>query len=268
MQAGTPKPRAAERIAALRAKLARAATPRHVERIGLGLPELDAFLPDGALARAALHEVAGSGPEMEHATAATLFVAGIAGRLCRATQHPVLWVLQHRDLFAPALAGVGLEPDRVIYAEAQHPDDVLLALEDGLHHQGLAGVVGELFGPLSLTASRRLQLAAEASGTPCFVLRRSRRHGDPVLAEPCAAVTRWRLSCMPSPPPLPHAPEVPGLARAHWRLELVRCRGGEPKSWIVEAYDAQGGLGLPAQFSDRAAAPVRAREKSARHRTA
>ena len=66
-------------------------------------------------------------------------------------------------------------PDRVIYAEAGKAATALLAMEEGLRHAGLAGVVGELSGRLTLTASRRLQLAAEQSGVTCFVLRRSRR---------------------------------------------------------------------------------------------
>ncbi len=209
----TPGPRPRPCLDALRATLA----PSHAvwPAIPFGVPPLDAALPGGGLARGALHEVAGSGPEVEHAAAAALFVGGILARL---PGPPVLWVLQQADLFAPALAGVGLHPDRVIYAVAERPATVLLALEDALRAPGLAGVVGELFGRLTLTASRRLQLASEAVGVPAFVLRRSRRHDDPVLAEPCAAFTRWRVGALPSAPPLPDAPEVPGLGRARWRL--------------------------------------------------
>jgi protein ImuA len=49
-----------------------------------------------------------------------------------------------RDLFAPALAGVGLHPDRVIFAEVGDEKMVLLCLEEGPRHAGLAGVVGEV----------------------------------------------------------------------------------------------------------------------------
>lgn len=76
-------------------------------------------------------------------------------------------------------------------------------------------------GRLTLTASRRLQFAAEQSGVICFALGRSRNHDDPALAEPTAAVTRWRVSALPSPPPLPHALETPGLARARWRASAL-----------------------------------------------
>jgi protein ImuA len=219
---------------------------------------IDAHLPRGGLALDALHEVAGSGPSVEHGAAA-LFVAGVLARL----PGGVLWVLRHHDLFAPALTGVGLEPGRVLYAEAGRPASVLLAMEEGLRHPGLAGVVGEVSGRLGLTASRRLQLAAEASGVIAFAIRRSRRHDDPALTEPSAAATRWRVGVLPSGPPLPHAPDVPGLGRARWRLDLVRCRGGESQSWSVEACDAQGRLGVAAHLVDGQAAPGERRRASA-----
>ena len=240
-------------LTALRARIARlerGATWRQKPVASFGVPAIDRYLPGGGLACGALHEVAGTGPEMEHGAAAALF---IAGWLARVRGH-VLWVLERADLFAPALAGVGLAPHRVVYVEAGSPDAGLLAMEEGLRHPGLAAVVGEVSGKLSLTASRRLQLAAGASGVTGFALRRSRRHDDPILAEPTAAVTRWRLSALPSPPPLPESPDVPGLGPAHWRLELVRCRGGEPSSWIVEACDAKGRLRLADDVADRPAA--------------
>ncbi|WP_245215607.1 ImuA family protein [Pararoseomonas baculiformis] len=212
---------------------------------------VDAALPGGGLMLGALHEVAGTGPDMEHAAAAALFVAGCLARL----PGTVLWVLERSDLFAPGLAAVGLHPARVLYAEAGKAATVLLVMEEGLREAGLAGVVGEVSGRLTLTASRRLQLAAERSGVTAFAIRRPRRHDDSTLLEPCAAVTRWQVASLPSGPPLPAAPDVPGLARARWRLELVRCRGGEAASWVVEACDAQGRLGVVPDLADRQAAP-------------
>ncbi len=220
--------------------------------IAFGHAALDEHLPGGGLALGMLHEVAGAGPDTEHGAAAALFAAGV---LARGTG-TVLWVLARHDLFAPALAGAGLHPDRVLYAEAGRPAAVLLVMEEGLRHPGLAGVVGELDGRLSLTASRRLQLAAEATGSLALVLRRRRTHDDPALSEPSAAATRWRVAALPSPPPLPHAPDTPGGGRARWRLDLVRCRGAEPRTWTVEACDAQGRLGVAADLGDGQAAPA------------
>jgi protein ImuA len=217
------------------------------------MPEIDQRLPQVGLLLGAVHEVAGAGTQVEHGAAAALFVAGILARL----SGPVLWALQQPDLFAPGLDGAGLHPDRVIYIEAGKPRTALDTIEEGLRQAGLAGVVGELTGRLTLTASRRLQLAAEQSGVTCFVLRRSCTQNDAGRAEPTAAATRWRVAQLPSPPPLPHAPGTPGLGRARWQLDLVRCRGGEPASWIVEASDATGHLRLSADLADGpAATPV------------
>ena len=127
-------------------------------------------------------------------------------------------------------------------------------MEEGLRNRGLAGVVAEFSGALGLTASRRLQLAAEHSGVTAFLLRRSRCFDNPVLLEPSAAVTRWRVATVPSGPPLANAPGTPGLGRPRWRLELIRCRGGEAHSWIVEAFDATGRCRLVADVADRPAA--------------
>lgn len=209
------------------------------------VPGLDRQLPGGGIALGALHEVTGAGLGAVHGAAAALFVAGVLARL----EGPVLWCLRARDLFAPALAGAGLHPDRVVYVEAGDDKTVLLAMEEGLRQGGLAGVVGEA-SRLPMTESRRLQLAAETSGVGAWVIRRWRRIEKAVEFEaPTAAATRWRIASLPSTP-LP----IPGVGRARWRVDLVRCRGGEPATWELEACDAQGRLALPADLADRSAA--------------
>jgi protein ImuA len=210
--------------------------------LAFGIEAVDSHLPWDGLPLGTLHEFAESGLEAEHAAAATLFIGGCLARL----KGSVLWCLRGRDLFAPALASVGLHPDRVIYVETWKDAEVLPAMEEALRHGGLAGVVGEV-AQLSLVASRRLQLAAEGSGVPAFALRRWRNDAERAsAAEPNAAFTRWHIAPAPSRPPA-----VPGLARARWRVDLLRCRGAEPHSWIVEACDAKGRLALPADLPDR-----------------
>ena len=215
--------------------------------VSFGLEAVDAALPGGGLALGTLHEVAGIGCQVEHGAAAALLAAGLVAQV----PGEVLWVMEQADIHPPALAAVGLTPDRVVYVHARKPQTVLLVMEEGL---GLAGVVAELSGALGLTASRRLQLAAEQSGVTAFLLRRSRCFDDPVLLEPSAAVNRWRVATVPSGPPLPHAPETPVLGRPRWRLDLIRCRGREAHSWIVEASDATGRCRLVADLADRPAA--------------
>jgi protein ImuA len=218
--------------------------------VSMGATAIDQTLPNEGLALGALHEIAGAGPDTEHGAAAALLAAGILARLTG----PVLWAQQHADLFAPGLAGAGLHPDRVIFADAGK--EVLATMEEGLRHPSLTAVVGEIAGRFSLIASRRLQLAAEQTGVLAIALRRSRQFDDPALREPTAAMTRWIVTALPSPPAMPHAPFVPGLGPARWRLALTRCRGGEPHEWITEACDATGHLRLVPDLADGPAAEM------------
>ena len=218
-----------------------------------GLPVLDMCLPGRGLALGAVHELFAGGPAVEHGAAPALFAAGVLAR----RSGPVLWIAARRDLHPPALARAGLDPARLIFVEARR--GALRAMEDSLRHPGLAGVVCEHEGRIDLVASRRLQLAAEAADALGFLLRRSPRFDDPALSAPSAAATRWRITGLPSPPPLPHAPDVPGLGRPLWRLELLRCRGAEAASFTVESPDAQGRLAVPAHLAHRPLAPARPR---------
>ena len=202
-----------ERIQRLEGAVARRRTV-----LPFGVKEIDRRLPEGGLALGALHEVAGGGNGAVDGAAAALFTAGIAAR----TRGQVLWCVTRKDLFAPALAQAGLLPDRVIYVEASDEKSVLACFEEGLRHGGLGAVVAEV-ARLSMTASRRLQLAAEGSGTIGIAIRRWRRQTEAAdFGQPTASVTRWRVSALPSTP-LP----VSGVGRARWHVELIRCRAGE-----------------------------------------
>ena len=231
----------------LRAQIGRLerGSPRQPLVLPFGLPVIDRRLPRQGLVRGALHEVAGGSLGAEHGAAAALFAAGVLARL----DGPILWCLTRRDLFAPGIAAAGLHPDRVIYVEAGDEKHILLCMEEGLRHAGLAGVVGEV-SRLGMTASRRLQLAAEASGVTAFVLRRWRNAAAASdFGQPTAATTRWRVTALPATP-LP----VAGVGRPRWLVELIRSRAGECAECEVEACDAQGRLGLPAELEHRSVA--------------
>lgn len=210
-----------------------------------GIAEVDARLPGGGLARGALHEVAGGGNGAVDGAAAALFAAGISARSFGKT----LWCITRPDLFAPALAQAGLAADRVIYVEAGDDRTVLACMEEGLRHGGLGAVVGEV-ARLAMTASRRLQLAAEDSGTIGIALRRWRRHSEASdFGAPTAAMTRWRISVLPS-----EILPVPSVGRHRWLVELIRARAGESADFELEACDEQGSLALPAELVYRPAA--------------
>ena len=232
-------------LSALRSRIRLLERPsaRQGQALSFGIAEIDGHLPEHGLPQAALHEVGGGGPDAVHGAAASLFAAGILARLDR----PVLWCTARRDLFAPGLACAGLHPDRVIHAMADDDRTVLLVMEEALRHPGLSAVVGEV-ASLPMTASRRLVLAAEKSGVMALALRR-RYPGKPDDTGLNAAYSRWCVT------PLPSAPiPVPGLGRARWQIDLARCRGAAPTTWMMEACDAQGCLALLADLAHRPAA--------------
>ena len=225
------------------AHLERGARSRRRAGLPIGIQAVDQHLPEVGLARGALHEVVGGGPDFRHGAAAAHFAAAILAR----RKGPVLWALRARDLFAPALAAAGLHPDRLIFAETGDEAHVLAVAEEGLRHKGLAGVVAET-ARMTLTASRRLQLAAETSGVTALVIRRWRGSGHLHLGG-SAAATRWRLTALASAP----LDGVPGVGDPRWRLELLRCRGAEPATWIVEACDETGRLRLASDLANGSA---------------
>ncbi len=214
-----------------------------------GVPAIDAYLPEAGLARGALHEVAG---DATTGASAALFVAGIMAR----SPGQILWCVTRPDLFAPAIAQAGLDPDRVIYVEATDEKTLLACFEEGLRHGSLGGVVAEV-ARLPMIASRRLQLAAESTGTPGIALHRWHRPVEPAnfgqptaFDQSTAAVTRWRVTPLPSAP-LP----VAGVGRARWLVELIRNRAGECANFMVEACDETGHLALFADLADGSLAP-------------
>ncbi len=219
-----------------------------------GVVEIDDRLPGNGLALGALHEIAGTGAGAIDGAAAALFAAGIAAR----TLGPVLWCATDSDVFAPGLAQAGLAPGRVIHVAAGDDTTVLATCEEALRHGALGAVIGEI-SRLSLTASRRLQLAAEGGRTLALTVRRWRKERDAAaFGLPNAAITRWRVSTLPSAS-LP----VPGLGRARWRLELMRCKGGRTAEFDVEACDDTGCLALAAPLVHRPATAADGRYRAA-----
>jgi protein ImuA len=212
-----------------------------------GVPALDAALPGGGLPRGALHEILGLGAATEDAAEGAAFAAGILARL--EPEKPILWCSLRADLHAPGLIRHGLAPQRLVLVRAGTEAELLWAMEEGLKCRSLAAVVGEVEA-LPLTAGRRLQLAAETSGVTAFALRRLQRQAPPASeAQPTAAVTRWRIASCPS-----LLDDAPSIGRPLWLVELLRCRGGVPARWVMEAYDEAGHVRLPAALANRPAA--------------
>jgi protein ImuA len=209
----------------------------------LGLGAIDRALPGGGLARGALHDIVGAGGDEEDGALAAAFAALALRRL----DGTVLWCAAGADLGGAGLAALGLGPERLVVARARRHDDALWAAEEGLRAEGIAAIVAEV-AALPDTAGRRLQLAAEAAGRPLLLVRRWR---EAVLAarereRPSAAATRWRISALSSA----HAPGEPGIGCPRWQVELLRCRGGRPGTWILELDYAAHPRAFPADIAD------------------
>ena len=281
-------------VSELRERVRRIERPAEIMHgiLPLGIAAIDQALPGGGLARGTLHEILGADRDEEDGTLPAAFAAVIAGRLTRPPTSPspsltrpgpslsplkggegkqrltlsapeggegqgevgvVLWCLPRPDLYGPGLAAHGLDPGRVVLVRASRDAEILWAMEEGLRAPGIVAVVGEV-GSLPMVASRRLQLAAERSGITAFLLRRWRDGGQAARerALPNAAVTRWRIAALPSRP----LRDEPGVGHPRWRVELLRCRGGEPGCWEMEVPDATDHVSLAAALADRPAAPV------------
>ncbi|MFD2248699.1 protein ImuA [Pseudochelatococcus lubricantis] len=268
-------------IAGIEGRSGGSAAARRRAILPFGETAIDGHLPGGAegnpergLRIGGLHEACGAGRDAGAAAAPALFVASIVGRL----GGDVLWCARSIDVFPAALAAVGLEPGRVVWAACGSRHDVLSAMEEGLRSSAICAAVAEVFD-LKFLESRRLGLAAEASGVMAWVVRHGedapegRAGAAPARAPASAALTRWRVGASPSPP----SSSLLTL-RPLWLLELLRCRNGLPGQWIVEAPDEHGllsaardpvawmparppagGLGLSPHAGDGQAAPARRR---------
>lgn len=187
-------------------------------RVETGHGTLDRAL-DGGLMRGRTHEFFAATEEEGAAAGLGLILARLA-----AGDAPLLWL---RTVaagraggmpYGPGLAALGVDPERLVIGVMADDAMLLRAAVDALRCPALGALVVELRGRaplLDLTASRRLALAAEASGVTAFLLRLG---GDPA---PSAADTRWRVAAAPS---LPLPGNGPGMSA--FDLSLLRRRAG------------------------------------------
>ncbi len=196
-------------------------------RVALGHAEADAALC-GGLAMAAIHEVFALGHQ---STAATGFVAGLAGRV--SARRPLVWVrqdfceLEAGALSMRGLAELGLDPRCLVTVRATDVESALKTAADALACDALGAMVLEVWGEarqLDLVASRKLTLTAQASGVTGLLLR--------IAAEPApsTAETRWIVRAAHSPPEAQG--DVWGAPR--FDAELSRNRHGPTGRWIME----------------------------------
>jgi protein ImuA len=216
---------AAEKLAALRGSLSRFDKESGGPVVPLGHAGADAVL-QGGLRTGTLHEV--FAVEGRQGATATGFAAALALRA--ASRRAILWIRQDfaaRELGELSLGGfaeLGLDPRHIIVVRAPEADSALRVAADCLACNALGTVVLEIWGEasnLDLVASRKLTLAAQASGVTNILLR--------FAASPRAstAETRWTIRAAASPD---H--EVWGAPV--FDAELIRNRHGRTGRFIME----------------------------------
>lgn len=237
--------------------------------VPLNVDAIDAALPGGGLKAGALHEVGAE--DYRDMGAATGFLAALATCLAESTSMPVLWCGSAQPpfdigaLYGPGLVGFGFDPARLVLALPASVTDCLWAMEEALRSGVFAVVIGEVAGraaALDLTATRRLQLAAEEKGTPVLLFT---GHDGGAAS---AAVTRWRIAALPGSV-IPDTDEFGGLTGVPcWRAALTRARGGAPGTWNVawHAGDRRFALADTAALARWEKPPAPARESVAAFR--
>lgn len=176
-----------------------------------------------ALARCRVHEAEGCGRR--------------AFALFQAARHvgPLVWVLTPRSRHLPMLGGLpeGVA-NRLHVIRPMSEVDLLWAVEEALRSPAIGLMIAEPSKPLSLTAGRRLQLAAEAGQTTGVMLIGEGQGSN-------AAETRWH--CVP----------VAGTDRDstlhHWSLN--KNKKGTTGNWTLHWNGATAAFNLVSETGQR-----------------
>ncbi len=192
----------------------------------LGLGTVDDHL--GPLERGCMHEVYAA--TTADAVATHGFALGLA---MRASRGAIVWLMQshsHHEagsLYGPGLHAWGLDPERLVLAAVSQTTQLLAAGEEALASGAAGAVILSGWGEardVTLTAGRRLAMAARRGGSTGFFVRAAARPA------PSAAQTRWSVAAAPSKPLLAGAPGRPAF-----RASLTRSRAGlPPGEWVLE----------------------------------
>ncbi len=236
------------RITQLKARLADLSLDGVQERTGrftLGIDRVDTHLDPGPCLFS-LHEI--HAETAADAVAANAFALGLASRATR--ERPLVWVVQNLAsqeagaLHGPGLHEWGLRPESVLVVRVRDAVALLAAGEEALKSGAVGAVLMTGWGEakaMTLTASRRLTLAARSGGSTAFVVRAA------AAAMPSAAETRWSVRSALSTALEAGAPGRPAFVAA-----LTRSRqGAAPTEWTLEWDRETRSFAEPAPLSGR-----------------
>ncbi|WP_246733346.1 ImuA protein [Methylobacterium sp. BTF04] len=208
----------------------------------MGIHAIDMRLAPGGLGLGQLHEIAPENAGDEPA-ALGFALALVARRLARIEGEALLVTARgHPRPYGQGLAGLGLDPGRVLLFEVDGDRDAFRAVEEALRATGLAAVAGFLDAGLPLAQSRRLHLAAERTDLLLLMLRSS------AVESPNVAATRWRIAAGKA-----LRDRFGCIERPCWQVRLERSRNGRIGDWLLEWDHAAHRFGLAGALAGHAA---------------
>ena len=151
------------------------------------------------------HEVTGAG------------VYGFASVCCGNTRNAVIWLSEGwmHEVVTPLGLQTHCDPHQILIGKCSNSTDVLAATEEALRSGVVSLVIAELTKPLSLTAGRRLQLAAEVGGSTGLMIVKDGLGSN-------ATQTRWDVS-----------PVYSSDDSTQMRWSLNKNKSGTNSSWDV-----------------------------------
>jgi|SRR6185312_69917 len=176
--------------------------------------EIDRWLPYGGLPTGSIHEV------KDASLASAIAFSAILSARIAGDEGNILYIAPDRSHYPLGLLPYGINLDRVVYVFAKRPRSLVETVLEALRCPQVSSVLA-LVDHLDLTGSRKLQLAAEASGTTGFLLGNAK---DTFIAAP---ITRWKISAA-------RGRAGQSLAQPVWALDLLYSRSGRPGRWTVE----------------------------------
>ena len=243
----------AEGMARLRRAIAEieAEASRPSERPARRLPFARAFdsALGGGLADDALHEIAPARPQ--DGAAAMGFALALAARFLSRRPASVLIIgegfaaEESGALYGPGLVAHGLTLSRLVFVRAPDAALALWAMEEALKCGAPAVVVGEIWSlkGYSLSASRRLLLAARKGRTPALLILASAYGQAERLSS--AAETRFEIAAAPgAATPAAAGPDLPGPFACGARLIKARLVRAGP---FVDVVDSPSKDGRPSE---------------------
>lgn len=194
------------------------ASPNNLVDKAIG--EMKFAFPNHSFPVSAVHEFIAE----KNDAAATMGFVGVLLAALMNSKGVAIWISAKHSVFPPALQGLGITPDNVLFIYLRDDRQIVWAMEEALKCKGLAAVIGEI-KDLNFTTSRRLQLSIEKSLVTGIVLR-----SNTGRLQTNACVSRWRVKPMPSALP----GRMPGVGFPRWEVELLKIRNGHPGKWNIE----------------------------------